>query len=264
MYITNNVTEKSKNLPALMFTASDCHKQEDRDYSLGMPVYQILVVNSGEGIAKHNGKSYKLKKGCAIITHPNTSFLYKNSGKLETSYITASGIAIETLCAYYIPSSFTIFEDVNVGRFQTDLNNIYEETKKANRQGRISALTYTLFSNFLERNTSEIVSTVDKVVNYIETNFAKKLTLEEIANECSISVSKLCHDFKEKFDKTVFEFIVETRLNYARNYLIFNPHVRIKDACLSSGFDDSSYFCKAYKSKFGTTPSEDKINQNQF
>lgn len=264
MYITNNITEKLKNLPIIMYTASDSHNQEDRDYITGLSTFQILAVVSGEGFAYHNGKKYKLNKGSAIITFPNVSFGYKNISNLVTAYITVGGVGIEKLCSHYLNNKFTYFENININRLQTELNNIYDETQKNNRQGRISALTYSLFINFLERNLNMNVTPIDKAVHYIETNFAKKITLEEIAKECTISVSKLCHDFKEKFNKTVFEFIVDTRLNFARNFLYFNPHARIKDACISSGFDDNSYFCKAYKNKFGVNPSIDKNSQTQI
>ena len=130
MYITNNITEKLKNLPILLYTASDYHKQEDRDYNLGLSTFQILAVVSGEGIAYYNGKKYKLNKGNAIITFPNVSFGYKSINNLITAYITVGGIGIEKLCSFYLNNKFTFFENININRLQTELNNIYDETQK--------------------------------------------------------------------------------------------------------------------------------------
>ena len=95
---------------------------------------------------------------------------------------------------------------------------------------------------------------MDKTALYIEKNFSKKLTLNELAEINKTSVSKLCHDFKDKYGYTVFQHIINLRLNYAYNLLNSSATAKTKDVASVCGFDDVSYFCKLYKEKFGTTP----------
>ena len=71
-------------------------------------------------------------------------------------------------------------------------------------------------------------------------------------------MSKLCHDFKRDMGCPVFAYILNMRLTYAQRFLRSYPDVRIKDAALSCGFEDLSYFCKAYKKKFGRSPAADR------
>ena len=143
-------------------------------------------------------------------------------------------------------------------KLQSEITAIISECQNSNKQGKISAMTYSLFSSFFEENLTPSLTPLQKAVNYINANFSQKITLDDIAQQCSISVSKLCHDFKHTYGKTVFTYILDARLNFARNFLLFTPDSKIKEVCIASGFDDDSYFCKAYKSKFGKTPKQDK------
>lgn len=262
MHLNNLITEKVSSLSVILVSASEQHDQENTRYAYGMKCHQILAITDGKGIVEHNGTTYELKKGTAFFCKENTQVKYLNYGGLQSIYITARGEGIDKLCNFYSADNFIYFENVNVNKLKSEIFAIIQECQNSNKQGKISAMTYATFSSFFEDNLTSNLSTLQKAVNYIETNFAQKIKLEDIAQECSVSVSKLCHDFKEKHNKTIFEYIIDTRLNYARNYLLFTPDSRIKDACIASGFEDNSYFCKAYKNKFGITPSQDKENNS--
>ena len=116
------------------------------------------------------------------------------------------------------------------------------------------------FLEFFESNAHDSDDDyLTKAISFIDKNFTKKITLDEIAKQCGVSVSKLCYDFRQKYGKTVFEHVINQRLNYARAYLSNSSSIRVKDVSLTCGFDDVSYFCKAYKNKFGKSPALDKL-----
>ena len=93
---------------------------------------------------------------------------------------------------------------------------------------------------------------------FIEGHFTSGLTLEEIARHTCVSVSKLSHGFKEKMGVSVFEYIVDLRLRYARNLILSPGRTLTKDAAAACGFSDVGYFCRAYKKRFGVTPARDR------
>ena len=98
--------------------------------------------------------------------------------------------------------------------FFTDYIKIYTD-------GKLSSLCYSFFVDFFEEAYFENYPT-DKSIIYINKNFTEKITLSDIAKNSGVSVSKLCHDFKKKYGKTVFEYIMDLRLTYAKNIFLTN------------------------------------------
>jgi AraC-like DNA-binding protein len=83
------------------------------------------------------------------------------------------------------------------------------------------------------------------------------LCLSEIATRCGLSPRQAQRLF-EQAGTTFTEFVLEQRLLLARK-LLGDPRARarkISDIAHSSGFSDLSYFNRAFRKRFGATPSE--------
>lgn len=256
MYILNSIN-MDKRFPAVFLTASNRHIQENKNYSSGMRSYQILIITEGKGTLEHNGSYYPLKKGCAFFTAPNIPIKYTNEGGLISIFVTAEGCAIQEISNKYEPSGFAFFESVNTDKILSDINAIEQEFCNQKRQSKLSILAYAFFLEFFESNAYNIENYLTKAMDFIDKNYTKKISLEDVAKECGVSTSKLCYDFKQKYGITVFSHVINLRLSYARSYLLYSSKLRVKDIALASGFEDVSYFCKAYKNKYGVSPSSD-------
>lgn len=90
-----------------------------------------------------------------------------------------------------------------------------------------------------------------KAIQYLEQNFDRIVSLEEIANICFLSETRFLHLFKEK-----------TNLNF-RRYQLWNklikslPYLKklsITETAHQFGFTDSSHYCRTFKETFGLTP----------
>ena len=62
------------------------------------------------------------------------------------------------------------------------------------------------------------------------------------------------------FYESIFQYVLNIRLTNARYFLMSDHQASVKDASISCGFDDVSYFCRAYKNKFGKSPAKDREN----
>lgn len=245
--------------PVYFHTASICFTQNTMRYTEGAQnFYQILLVLSGTGILHCQGKSYPLKPGCAFFTAQGQASEYIDTGGLTTAFLTARGSALPSLTHHYGCGGFLFSPRVNLDKNLAGIQRIIREYYEHKREGQLSAYVYSFFVDFFEDHSNSEISAAEQTSLFIEKNFTQKLTLEQLAALGSISVSKLCHDFKKAFGCTVVEYILNLRLTYARNFLQTNRKARTKDAALSCGFEDISYFCKAYKRKFGRTPAEDR------
>jgi AraC-like DNA-binding protein len=85
------------------------------------------------------------------------------------------------------------------------------------------------------------------------------LTIEKIAQSNGMSVRRAQRMFAQS-GQTFSEFVLEQRLSLVRRNLLAVPnrHRKISDIAYSSGFADLSYFNRAFKRRFGATPSDMK------
>lgn len=256
-FTINILPENFMPLPVIFNTASPHFKQDTIEYYAGKQnFYQILIVVDGNGTLHCNGEVYKLKKGCAFFTAKNVVSKYTNDGGLITAFLTVTGDGMPQILEHFGCGDFEFFESVNTEKYIYRIKEITDEYYKTKNEGVLSALSYSFFIDFLGTQQETPLASLDKTALYIEKNFTKKLSLEELAQINETSVSKLCHDFKDKYGSTIFQQILNLRLTYAHNLFMTNSSIKTKDAASLCGFDDVSYFCRAYKKKFGTSPSK--------
>lgn len=96
---------------------------------------------------------------------------------------------------------------------------------------------------------------VVQIKNYIDQNYTDKLTLEILADVCHGSPYHLHRTFKRITGVTPVEYIQQTRINTARNYLIHSKKT-IAEIALLVGLPNTPYFITLFKKKNGLTPVE--------
>ncbi len=91
----------------------------------------------------------------------------------------------------------------------------------------------------------EIYRRLQKGREYIESNFANKIKLDEIADSSNLSLFHFVRKFKELFGVSPHYYLSRKRVDHAA-YLLKNNY-SVTEACYSSGFIDSAHFSKAFK-----------------
>lgn len=95
---------------------------------------------------------------------------------------------------------------------------------------------------------------IPSVIRYLNDNFTRQLTLDEISAEFFISKFHLSRQFKKHTNSTVYNYILQKRVTLARK--LIRQGVNASNASEKCGFLDYSMFYKAFKAKTGTTPRE--------
>lgn len=99
----------------------------------------------------------------------------------------------------------------------------------------------------------EKVRKVEKVIDYFTINYSNKIYLEQLADELNISKSYLCRIFKEITNKTPIEYLMEIRINKAKQLIL--DGYKISECAEKVGFNDVYYFSKYFKKIEGLSPS---------
>ncbi|MFV0529756.1 MAG: helix-turn-helix domain-containing protein [Lachnospiraceae bacterium] len=116
---------------------------------------------------------------------------------------------------------------------------------------RTSEVTLTIANTTAD--TSE--SLISQAITYINQNFQKDISLDDVSRHVDISPYYFSKLFKEEAGENFIEYLTATRMSHAKQ-LLQNPARSIKEVCLLSGYSDPNYFSRIFKKCIGITPSE--------
>lgn len=100
---------------------------------------------------------------------------------------------------------------------------------------------------------------IEKAKEYMNTNYNKNFSLDDVARAVNISPYYFSKLFKDKTGKNFVEYLTTIRMNAAR-LLLQNHELSIKEICIESGYFDPNYFSRIFKKQFGVTPTEFREN----
>ena len=145
------------------------------------------------------------------------------------------------------------------------LNIVLELTKQSyNYQemvnGYLKVLQALLSREIPEHSISLIPSRkselIKKVIKYLNTNFHKNISLNDISVAINHDKYYLSHIVKEYTGRTIISHLNLIRCNNAYAMLSTGMHT-VEQVAYANGFTNLSYFSKTYKTIRGNSPSED-------
>jgi len=103
---------------------------------------------------------------------------------------------------------------------------------------------------------------IEKVMDFIHTNFEKPITLSEAARIANMTESAFSRFFKLRTSSTFIDCLTEVRLGHASRMLIDTTKT-IAEIAYSTGFNNISNFNRIFKKKKGCTPKELRESYDQ-
>lgn len=98
---------------------------------------------------------------------------------------------------------------------------------------------------------------IDKVLSFLNKNYTRTISLEEIASFAAMNASAFCRYFKSKTGKSFKNYILDMRIGYACKLLLMED-IGISQLSNQCGFETISHFNKTFKKNTGYVPSQYK------
>lgn len=96
---------------------------------------------------------------------------------------------------------------------------------------------------------------VSKARAFIDHNFQRDLTLEEVSREVHVSPYYFSKLFKEQTGDNFINYLTNKRVETAKQ-LLTEGRLNIKNICTEVGYNDPNYFSRLFKRFEGVTPTE--------
>ena len=157
--------------------------------------------------------------------------------------------------------------DASCAEVRTILENVLRcfWYKKEGYELRLKMYLLEFFCYFMERKLYEktqkrasSIKAIEKtksIIAYIEEYYSEKITLEDLAKHTNQSVYHLAHDFKKSTGQSPLEYINRYRLAMAAN-LLTKTNEAVLNIAIDTGFNNVSYFNRAFKANYGMTPTQ--------
>lgn len=112
-------------------------------------------------------------------------------------------------------------------------------------------LPYILFNNAIKIVYDPFA---EEIIEYINNHLKDKLSIDLLCVKFNISSTFLYKIFEKNLGVTVNEYIIEQRLNLAKELLI-NKNLPIYAIAEEVGINNYTYFCKIFKKRTGYSPN---------
>jgi two-component system response regulator YesN len=100
-------------------------------------------------------------------------------------------------------------------------------------------------------------SVIDKAKAFIDKQYHKDISLDEVSKEVNISPYYFSKLFKEETGENFIEYLTNLRINKAKE-LLSATDMSMKEICCEIGYSDPNYFSRIFKKNLGVTPTEYK------
>ncbi len=241
----------------------------NRNHSFGPAVrdhFLIHFILSGKGIFQVGDKTYHLREGQGFLICPDIVTYYQADAEdpWHYSWVGFHGLKAEQ---YLKNAKLTAYNPIfaySKDRFIKDCFDQMLETKALvkGREIRLLGLLYLFLSQLIEAAPGEAaldISTnrkeqyVKQVCAYIEMNYSRKISVQEIAHHVGLDRSYLGTLFKEHLNASIQDYLIHFRVNRACE-LMNNEVLSIGDISRSVGYEDPLLFSKIFKKVKGSPP----------
>lgn len=242
--------------------------------------WKIIYVVSGRGEKIINDRRYPLQPGGLFLIHPDDSTTFV----IKTPQIEICNILFlpELLHAGLreLSDDFGFFsilqpnfrreqgprEQLYIARSDPAIDRLIRSLEEEDRRKQANQRCLIRL-NLLEllirlgrkaaaikryRSPSELAAYVEHIIGQ---HFRGDFCLDYLANQCGVSKPHLCRIYRASSGRTIMERVRERRLQEAERMLREAAN-SVSSICYACGFNDLSYFYRAFAARTGMNPGE--------
>lgn len=237
------------------------HEPQEDKKARTFESHQLEYIISGEITVDIDRKKVRVSEGEFVHIQSGISRrLYSETKKgVRKLYVTASGPLLDGILAAHGMTSHISVVRVDV---REHFENIMEICKKnlehdymyCDEIGRellsvVQKVYNTRFSLLKIGN----INNVKQVKDYIDLNYNKRLTMQELCENFFKGKTQLKENFKSKYKMTPIQYLQKKRILMAEYYLS-ETDIQITQLSDMLGFTDASHFSKNFKKHIGKSP----------
>ncbi|WP_409318002.1 AraC family transcriptional regulator [Pseudomonas sp. KCJK9016] len=230
--------------------------------------FSIGAITAGRSTYVHEQSSFEVAAGTVVLMNPGDVHACNPIDDQPWSYLmlyveTPWLTDLQHQLGFSAELEFRRFSDTHLHdvRLFDDLNALYailvDEQQDVLRKQSAAVEFFSdlqLRLNPIESPLREPNFKLERAADFIRQHRTEPLSLDDICAAAELSPSYLIRAFKQHFGMTPHAFLVNQRIQFARECLRHGQ--LIADVALEAGFADQAHFQRAFKQHLAATPGQ--------
>lgn len=262
------LSETDKKLPFYLIGAgSDFHQELDpHERPIGHPHFQWIQVIKGTGEITIGNKTQLVGKNQGIFIYPDIPHEYHAvESPWIVNWFSFNGYQILDFLKQINLNDSAVYSVVQSEVFTGKIRKSLDLLKSGNSMKSLEAsvIVYDFLISFLkyahlgdDDSAMNLHSRLNRVFYYIDKNYSKSISIEELSELISITPQYLCLLFKKIIQQRPMEYLNNVRINKSKDTLLKHPHFKIDEISRKAGYESTSYYCSIFKKIEGISPGK--------
>ncbi len=162
-----------------------------------------------------------------------------------------------TKCISYLDDTVTSLKVDISDIVERDIHTTFNLTNNINELEKwLVELIERIFAFIDSKRSDRSKELIQNAMEYISRNImSPDISLISVAEVMGITSTYLSHIFKDETGMNFVDYLIDTRLEAAREMLI-NDNLTIEKISIAVGYSSPQYFIKKFKAKYNMTPKE--------
>lgn len=226
--------------------------------------YLIVYVKSGEGIFYYKNNYFKVKKNDVIFINCHDDYFHKSDSRnpWELKWLHFNGPKLDNYFQYYYNKKDSIIlSSIDNNKVEISIDSLLDTTDLSGIDKEImeSNIIYQMLTDILlmknKNNLKKSTFKIEEIKNFIDQNFEKKISLDDLSLRFYISKYHMSRKFKNVYGVTINNYVTTKKISKSKELLRFS-NLTVETIGKEIGIEDNSYFNKIFKKIEGTTPIE--------
>ena len=218
--------------------------------------YHILLMTGGVCEAVYDGECYELKAGDVMFYTPGETQKYTFSNGASSMWCHFTGTAVPEIMesSDLTGGVYRLPVDIDLCNTFSDMIRFFHHPGRKNVENvYLLKLIYSVSELKKRLNNDKESDMVSALLAYINSNYNKKISLEQMAEFVGYSKSRVSHLFMETTGLSPIRYQNNIRLENAGE-MIASTSLDISEIAVCCGFGDYANFSKAFKKKYNVSP----------
>ena len=231
----------------------------------GYPNFQIIYCVRGSGVLRLNGTDTPINEGDAFYLPPNVPHEYFPTEEIwETHWLSFDGRECRQMLEFLGFSEAKAFHIYDINAVDAIFKKILYLLKTNYYYSGYQCSAH-LYQFLIELHRvinmpggskdGAKLNQLTPVIEYIDKNYAKDISLAELSELIDLSPQYLCRLFKECLNMRPFEYLARRRIAQAK-FLLLEDKLNVNEIARTVGYNDCSYFCAVFKKHEMLSPAE--------
>ena len=233
----------------------------------GLDSYLFFIVENGSGTLTVRGNTYQLAPGACAFVDCHDSYTHATSPDLWTlKWIHFTSPGMPAIYQEYMSNGGSpVFTPADPNGLIATWQHVYDYASADDSSTRDLYINQTLWQLLTQlmicarpAQSSDLPhgsAAIQQIKSYLDANFAKKITLDELSQRYFLNKYYITRLFKETYQTSVISYVTALRITAAKRAIRFTD-LPLEQIAADCGFESPYYFSKCFKKVEGISPRD--------